>query len=84
MTKKKEKPIIAIDPVKAEILDAKKEVEAAVKEVKKKSELKLPTNEELMDMDNKIWRHIDDLKAKLYKLNRLIHRVADRLGIDEE
>jgi len=82
MTKKKEKPIIAIDPVKAEVIDAKKEVEAAVKEAE--AELKLPTNEELMDMDNKIWKHIDDLKAKLYKLDRLIHRVAGRMGIDEE
>tara|TARA_R110002020_G_scaffold109779_1_gene253971 strand:+ start:1278 stop:1535 length:258 start_codon:yes stop_codon:yes gene_type:complete len=84
MTKKKEKPIVAIDPVKAEVLNAKKEAESAVKEVKKKSELRLPTNEELMDMDNKMWKHIDDLKAKLYKLSRLTHRVAGRLGIDEE
>ena len=64
-----EKPI-AIDPVKAEIID--------------KPKVKKATIDQLMEMDNKIWNEIDALKGNVYKLKSLVHRVADRMGIDEK
>ena len=68
-TAMREKPI-AIDPVKAEIID--------------KPKAKKATIDQLMEMDNKIWNEIDALKGKIYKLEGLLHRVADRMGIDEK
>ena len=77
MTKKK-----IVKEVKVE--DIQETINKAVKEAEAKSSTIEPNTMDLVEMDNKIWTHIDDLKAKVFKLTRLVHRVADRLGIDEK
>ena len=62
----KEVPI-AIDPVKAEILD--------------KPKVKKPTIDQLMEMDNKIWTEIDYIKGKIAQLETMLRTVQGRMGL---
>ena len=61
---------IAVDLVKGEVLDKPKPKKATI--------------DQLMEMDNKIWNEIDALKEHINRLKSLVHRVADRMGIDEK
>ena len=63
----KEVPI-AIDPVKAEILD--------------KPKVKKPTVDQLMEMDNKIWTEIDYMKGKIAQLETMLRTIQGRMGLE--
>ena len=65
-TSMSEKPI-AIDPVKAEIID--------------KPKVKEPTIIQLVEMDNKIWVEIDYIKGKITQLEGMIRQVQGRMGL---
>ena len=63
----KEVPI-AIDPVKAEILD--------------KPKAKEPSIMQLVEMDNKIWTQLDFIQGKINQLEGMLRKIQGRMGLE--